>query len=260
MLNRQKGKWLYRLLPGAMLCILPALLQEPSFSCAAADRELSARYASEDGLILRTLPFYPPYHGIYAHRRHFLCEEELRTTLEMAACMAEDSLPVLTLGEVPDRYVRRCEDMLSLLPSGLRYLFTDYGWHFYVTAEDIALTEFDGEYPSVKGVTDVQSLYIKVEARDNATDTTVLHEFGHFLDYCCDFPSEKNEFLTIMEQENDLAAAMGMNYGLGDNEEYFAESFLWYLTEPQQMQQHIPQTYAFISRCLSETIYTVHAR
>lgn len=250
----------YRLLPGTICCILLLFLLVPTGDCRAADSTLFSRYYNAEGLGRRTLPCYPPYHGIYAHRRHFLCEKEPRSAQEITGYMEEFSLPVQTIGEVQDRYVSRSTEMLSLLPKQLRYLYADYGWHFYVTAEDIAVTEFDGEYASVKGVTDVERLYIKVEARDNATGTTILHEFGHFLDYCCDFPSEKNEFLAVMEQETALASAMGMAYGLGDNEEYFAESFLWYLTEPEQMERHVPLTYAFISRCLSEDLYTVHAR
>ncbi|MDE7224302.1 MAG: hypothetical protein K2O34_11075, partial [Acetatifactor sp.] len=166
--------------------------------------------------------------------------------------------PAEPIGEVQDREVDRCEALLSLLPERSCDLFGDYGWHFYVTAENIAQTEFDGEYSSVKGVTDVQSLYIKVEDRDNATSTTILHEFGHFLDYCCNFPSEKKEFLAVLEQETPSAIEMGMDYGPGDNEEYFAESFLWYLTAPEEMESHIPLTYDFIRRCLTETIFEVH--
>lgn len=258
--HRQREKRFIRLLPVVILCSFLSCFSEPAFSCMAADTALFSAYFSEDGLVLRTLPYYPPYHGIYAHRRHFLCEGERRTSQEMTAYMEAFVLPVHTIGEVQDRYISRCTEMLALLPDSIRYLFADYGWRFYVTAEDIAMTEFDGEYASVKGVTDVERLYIKVEDRDSATDTTILHEFGHFLDYCCDFPSEKNEFLTVMAQETDLAADMGMDYGLGDNEEYFAESFLWYLTEPEQMEGHIPLTYAFIARCLSETVHTVHAK
>ncbi len=250
----------YRLLLGTICCLLPLLLLVPNEDCRAAENQLFSRYSHEKGWGLRTLPCYLPYHGLYAHRRHFLCKKELRTAPEITNDMEDFSLPVQTIGEVQNRYIDRCSEMLSLLPGQLCYLFADYGWHFYVTTENIAVTEFDGEYASVKGVTDVERLYIKVEARDNATGTTILHEFGHFLDYCCDFPSEKSEFLEIMEQETALASAMGMRYGLGDNEEYFAESFLWYLTEPEQMECHIPLTYALINRCLSETLYTVHAR
>lgn len=253
--TRKKHTW--SLLIRLCLCVIIIFGISRSFPCFAATPTLSQSYTG-NGLGLRILPYYPPYHGIYAHRRHFLCPDDPRSAEEISTFMADYIPPVWSIGEVSDRYVDRCEEMLSLLPENICYLFLDYGWHFYVTAEDIAVTEFDGEYSSVKGVTDVQRLYIKVEDRDNATDTTILHEFGHFLDYCCDFPSEKNEFLKIMEQENDAASEMGMDYGVGDNEEYFAESFLWYLTKPEQMQTSIPRTYAFIHRCLAETIYTVH--
>ncbi len=226
--------------------------------CTAASPRLHISYPRTDAPELRTLPYYPPYHGIYARRRHFLCAEQPATAEEMYHYMTDSTPLVETIGEVQERYVDRSEEMLSLLPESICYLFADYGWHFYVTAENIAQTEFGGEYSSVKGVTDVQRLYIKVEDRDNATSTTILHEFGHFLDYCCNFPSEKKEFLAVLEQETPSAIAMGMDYGPGDNEEYFAESFLWYLTAPEEMEDHIPMTYDFIRRCLTETIYAVH--
>lgn len=243
-----------------LLCVITALLLWGGIElfCAAASPGLHISYPKAGAPEKRTLPYYPPYHGIYARRRHFLCAEKPASAEEMYRYMADYIPLVETIGNVQERYVDRCEEMLSLLPESICYLFVDYGWHFYVTAENIAQTEFDGEYSSVKGVTDVQSLYIKVEDRDNATSTTILHEFGHFLDYCCNFLSEKKEFLTVLEQETQSARDMGMNYGTGDNEEYFAESFLWYLTAPEDMESHIPLTYDFIRRCLTETIYEVH--
>lgn len=59
-------------------------------------------------------------------------------------------------------------------------------------------------------------------------------------------------------QKTAAAKDMGMDYGLGDNEEYFAESFLWYLTAPDEMETYIPLTYDFIRLSLSETIYEAH--
>ncbi len=249
--------WFIRLFPGMIVFLLWGSRGQ-NLLCDAATFELHITCPPENSLELRTLPFYPPYHGIYAHRRHFLCAGDPATAEEMQTYMADRLPPVETIGEVRERYVTRCEEMLSLLPESLCYLFLDYGWHFYVTTEDIAVTEFNGEYSSVKGLTDVQSLYIKVEDRDNATSTTILHEFGHFLDYCCNFPSEGNQFQSIMELETKSAEAMGMDYGLGDNEEYFAESFLWYMTEPETMEIHIPLTFDFIRCCLYETAQEVH--
>lgn len=249
--------WFIRLLSG-MIALLLWGSQKQNLLCDAAAFELHITCSPENFLEMRTLPFYPPYHGIFAHRRHFLCAGTPVTSEEMQTYMTDKLPSVETIGKVQDRYVERCEKMLSLLPESLRYLFVDYGWHFYVTTEDIAITKFNGEYASVKGLTDMQYLYIKVEDRDNATSTTILHEFGHFLDYCCNFPSEKNQFLSVMELETELAEGMGMDYGLENNEEYFAESFLWYMTEPETMKAHIPLTYDFICHCLLETAHEVH--
>lgn len=214
---------------------------------------------SPGGPVLRTLPYYPPYHGIFARRRHFLCGREPLSAQEIQTCAADHPPLPETIGQVDKRYVDRCKEALSQLPAQLCYLFVDYGWHFYVTDHDIAQTEFDGLYSSVKGVTDVQSLYIKVEDRDSATDSsTILHEFGHFLDYCCNFPSEREHFITLMEQELEAAGNMGMRCNPPNNEEYFAESFFWYLTASEQMKDSIPLTWEFMRQCLTETVYHIH--
>lgn len=252
-----KKNYISRLFLGALIFFLGGACAW-LLPCVAASPQLHIPYPQADAPVLRALPYYPPYHGIYAHRRHFLCGKEPASAEEMRCYMTDHIPSVEMIGDVAERYVNRCEEMLSLLPESICYLFVDYGWHFYVTDEDIAMTEFDGEYSSVKGVTDVQRLYIKVEDRDNATSTTIIHEFGHFLDYCCNFPSEKEGFLAVLELETESARDMGMDYGTGNNEEYFAESFLWYLTAPEEMESHIPLTYDFIHRCLTETIYEVH--
>lgn len=250
---KRKSRWIRVLLLGLLWGGL-----FPAFLCDAAPG-LHMAYPTADSPVLRTRPFYPPYHGIFARRRHFLCGREPVTAQEMLDYMTDRIPPVETIGEVDPRYPERCEESLSLLPPGLLYLFEDYGWHFYVTSLDIAETEFDGQYASVKGVTDVQSLYIKVEDRNNATDSsTIFHEFGHFLDYCSNFPSEKERFNAIMESEWESAEDMGMHCNPKNNEEYFAESFYWYLTDTERMRESIPQTWDFIRQCLTETIYRVH--
>lgn len=254
----RKRNGLIRLLPGIIVILLWVGLGSALLCDAASPFHISCP-SSGDSPVLRTLPFYPPYHGIFTRRRHFLCGKKPMTAQEMQTYMADRIPPVKTIGEVNQRYVDRCEEVLSLLPENLLYLFEDYGWRFYVTAQDIALTEFDGQYASVKGVTDMQSLYIKVEDRNNATDSsTIFHEFGHFLDYCCCFPSEKEQFIAIMELELESAESMGMHCNPMNNEEYFAESFCWYLTDPEQMEEDIPLTWDFIRQCLSETIYQTH--
>ena len=78
---------------------------------------------------MRTLPYYPPYHGIFARRRHFLCGEEPLPAQEILTCVKDLTPLTETIGEVDSRYVDRCEEVLSRLPAQLRYLFTDYGWH-----------------------------------------------------------------------------------------------------------------------------------
>lgn len=48
------------------------------FSCAAAAPTFHIPCPTADTPVLRTLPYYSPYHGIYARRRHFLCAENRR--------------------------------------------------------------------------------------------------------------------------------------------------------------------------------------
>lgn len=61
-----------------------------------------------------------------------------------------------------------------------------------------------------------------------------------------------------MEQELEAAGNMGMRCNPPNNEEYFAESFFWYLTASEQMKDSIPLTWEFMRQCLTETVYHIH--
>ena len=73
-----------------------------------------------------------------------------------------------------------------------------------------------------------------------------LHEFGHFLDYVLQRPSENERFF-----EREAAAASAFL------REYFAEYFAYYLTHSgqekkvEQMKRLTPETFAYFS-ALSE--------
>ena len=58
------------------------------------------------------------------------------------------------------------------------------------------------------------------------TPSAVLHEFGHFLDYVLDYPSESQG---LYEEEAEAAAVFLRDYALTGEREYFAEYFACYL-------------------------------
>ena len=81
------------------------------------------------------------------------------------------------------------------------------------------------------------------------TPSAVLHEFGHFLDYVLDYPSESQG---LYEEEAEAAAVFRRDYALTGEREYFAEYFACYLragndTErAAEMERLTPRTYGWL--------------
>lgn len=79
------------------------------------------------------------------------------------------------------------------------------------------------------------------------------HEFGHVLDYFCDWVSKTEEFQKIYLKERE-AAHIELNYRdyhLSDSTEYFAQSFRNILCYGDMVKNYMPETYNFIMNCLN---------
>lgn len=137
---------------------------------------------------------------------------------------------------------------INKLPENVLNRFQKEGWHIYVTTENIAKTQFGGKYKSVEGVTDYASKQILIEDRAKAINESVIHEFGHFIDYYSKFESSSEEFKKIYEEEVETFKKNISNPGCVTNtKEFFAETIYYMYTNPSKCT---PKAKAFALRVI----------
>ena len=144
---------------------------------------------------------------------------------------------------------------LRQVPGPVLQAFEDMGWIYTVNFPYLAqLSEQSGA--NCTGATDYSAKRIYVSEAG-----PTLHEFGHFLDYILQRPSESEN---LFEREASAASAFLREYALTNSREYFAEYFAYYLTHSdheekvEQMRQLTPETFAYFS-ALSEAGWNIQA-
>lgn len=151
---------------------------------------------------------------------------------------------VETIGDVSDIWITRSENVLKQLPQNILNRFVCSGYHFYITDEDIAMTEYNGTVENVAGITRYGQ-YIKIEDRQYAVDEAILHEFGHFVfDECENW--NRQEIKNAFDNEIKNAGLMNITYGLDDMIEFYAEIFQKYIKDPETTAQIFPEFTALI--------------
>jgi len=138
----------------------------------------------------------------------------------------------------------------EVVPTNIREAFVEDGW--VIKAEPIDLGEkyFEGELEVLAATAFAeQTIYIDT-SRDS--DSSIIHEMGHFLDYKLGFISSTKEFKFIYELELDKFRELSKTHkhNTGTVLEYYAEAFQEILLEPERMLSDCPYTYGFISACM----------
>lgn len=156
-----------------------------------------------------------------------------------------------TEGDIDYSYVQSVEDRLSCLPSYMVEAFVNSGWHYYLTNSDLA-TQSGKQVGTVLGHTSYTEQLIYVEANNYAISDSVLHEFGHYWDCRCGFPSESTEFEDICSEEWDTyISELAPNSAYSSNRELFADSFEYYFTDSNRLASVCPRIYEFVSRYIN---------
>lgn len=156
-----------------------------------------------------------------------------------------------TEGDIDYSYVQSVEDRLSCLPSYMVEAFVNSGWHYYLTNSDLA-TKKGKQAGTILGNTSYKDKRIYVEADNYAISDSVLHEFGHYWDCRCGFPSESTEFEGICSEEWDTyISELAPNSAYSSNREIFADSFEYYFTDSNRLASVCPRIYEFISRYIN---------
>lgn len=115
---------------------------------------------------------------------------------------------------------------------------------------------------SIRDMEDCDSILVKKHLRGKITsvqiyvgsEVNVLHEIGHILDIFDDnerYWSATPKFQDIFEIEHVYADYDA--YLVQDAKEYFAESFLDYVLDKDELQSKRPRTYDYISAVIEKT-------
>lgn len=155
-------------------------------------------------------------------------------------------------GNIDPKYCIMLEENLSVVPDFILSDFYSSGWRVYITDRDIDDTFCEGRYGSVMGLTIYENKVIFLEDRDKVYDYTIVHELGHWFDCEHDYCSNKDEFVSIFEEETySFEDYYGIDFYYNRNEMY-AEGFLKYFVDPEGLQVCSPKMYDFIDTQVKE--------
>ena len=76
-------------------------------------------------------------------------------------------------------------------------------------------------------------------------DENTIHELGHYLAYRTRLFDRQ-----AVPNERDWLVRAYREYGDTNNDEFFADSFVMYITQPEQMKENAPTVYSHIESCL----------
>ncbi len=108
------------------------------------------------------------------------------------------------------------------------------------SAENVGLTQQDVD---AYGYVHSANIYIK-----DGHEEVVLHEIGHVMaNYKgnCNAWAETDAWNYIFEHEKDYIPMDA--YSTSSPSEYFAESFSWFILQPQQLYDYAPMTWQYIN-------------
>ena len=108
----------------------------------------------------------------------------------------------------------------------------------------------------ILGLTMYKASIILIKNETYEVVDTFYHECGHVLDdeSCFGYASETKEFEGIYENERYMfvyVSPYNHEYCTSTKQEYFAQAFAEYMTNPDKLKRYTPQTYEYIENCLN---------
>ena len=132
---------------------------------------------------------------------------------------------------------------LQKIPEPIRQAFAERGWQYTIDYAYLARLSEERNMSCI-GATNYGSRQITVSSAG-----ATVHEFGHFLDELMGFPSQTEGFY---QEESGTAAALLRPYALTNEQEYFADCFVYWLTYRDNSKKMAslcsaaPKTYAYL--------------
>lgn len=145
----------------------------------------------------------------------------------------------------------KCQESMFQMPIEIINLFDRLGWTLNI--RDYQLYNSSGEAePSWAGVTVYADKKIDIKVT-HQMDTTIIHEFGHFVQDVTD-----TDIKIEMNEEVDNLASIAGSYCRTNDHEYFAEAFQAYYTKNAQLLEYCPKTYEAVEEAINKIITREH--
>ena len=119
-------------------------------------------------------------------------------------------------------------------------VFKNNNWKIILTTADLNQLLYNGETTGVTGCTVENKKAIYVQAGDHSD--CVIHEMGHFLDFMAGEGSKSTAFKKLYEEEGTNLS----NYGASSADEFFAEVYYYFITDPTTLKNKAPKSYSYL--------------
>ena len=154
-----------------------------------------------------------------------------------------------TDGSVSNENIRTAEREIVSIPQSMLNAFTTEGWRMEVSNENISAKYFGGAYGNVMGVTITEARVIVIQNRESSIQSSIIHEFGHYIDIHFSFPSLSDEFTEIFYAEAPTFKSRIPNSSCVRNEmEFFAHTFYYLMKDPSKCT---PRATEFVQRYMN---------
>ena len=106
---------------------------------------------------------------------------------------------VETEGRVSECAIKKFWTLYSILPESLREQYEVEDFTIRITKKDLTEYYNDSMGGFINGIFSYQRKMIFLYGTEPSLETALLHEFGHYLDWKCGFPSRTDTFKELYE-------------------------------------------------------------
>lgn len=155
---------------------------------------------------------------------------------------------IKTNGNIDYSLIKLADDYYNLVPEHTRNHFSASGWQIIMTTEHLGQRFFDGE-SNILAVTSSDDKAIFLDNREGGAES-IIHEFGHYIDYQAGFVSYTKEFAAIFMEEAPIFRTVHITHEANTQNpmEYFAEFYQEYILHPEKIKDICPKTHEFVER------------
>ena len=190
--------------------------------------------------------------------KKYLQEEEPKRAREVIEIQDEqipttvtDTGIIKNSGNASSTVVNSVYQNYCLIPENLRHHLENNGYQVLVTSDN-----FGASYGYSKSILALIEYDIKTIYVDNRSEaaSSIIHEVGHYLDWCFGFKGYQTEFSLIWLEELDSFKSFSTTHkdNYSTPNEYFAESFATCILQGNTMKEKCPKTYEYIMNLVNQ--------